>query len=398
MVRSLARGHAIAALGTVAWTNADDARATAAVVTIAALVAAAAMAHLADAPLARARRAVFGGALAASGLALIGVTPRGVITILEAAVLGCGVGLATPAREGTTRRVVAAGGAAAIVEAAALGAVAGRTAVLRGAVVVVVAVTVVKIVTEAAQAAPRGRSRRGGVVAAIGVLAVGLLAWVPANDPTVEWFGNITTHGDRHGHQVAITFDDGPDARWSLEAARILDDHGVKGSFFEVGKAVDARPDITRALHADGQLIGNHSYRHDYTGWLDPRYPELGEAQAAFQRAIGVCPALFRPPHGQRTPFMLAHVSERGMDAVTWDVSARDWTERDGHIVAQRILADVRPGSIILLHDGLDGKVIADRSVLAVALPEILDGLASRGLEPVRLDELLGVDPYLPSC
>lgn len=371
------------------------------VVTIGALVAAAAVAHMVNPPVARPWRALLAVALGAAGLALIGVTPRGVITILEAAVLGCGVGMAMPGRAGTRSRVVAAGVAAALVEAVPLVAVAGRTGVLRGALLIVVAIAVISVVAPPnAEPAgePRTRTRRGSVVPLVAVLAVGLLAWVPANDPTVEWFGNITTHGDRHGHQVAITFDDGPDAQWSLAAARILDDHGVKATFFEVGKAVDARPDVTRALYDDGQLLGNHSYRHDYTGWLDPRYPELGEAQAAFERAVGVCPALFRPPHGQRTPFMLARVEDRGMEAVTWDVSARDWAERDGHLVAQRILAAVRPGSIILLHDGLDGKVTADRSVLAVALPEILDGLAAKGLDPVRLDELLGVDPYLPSC
>jgi peptidoglycan/xylan/chitin deacetylase (PgdA/CDA1 family) len=86
------------------------------------------------------------------------------------------------------------------------------------------------------------------------------------------------------------------------------------------------------------------------------------------------------------------------MHTVTWDVSAQDWVERDGHAVARRILDEVRPGSIILLHDGLDGNVEADRSVLEVALPEILDGLAAKGLHPVRLDELLGVAPYLDHC
>ena len=86
------------------------------------------------------------------------------------------------------------------------------------------------------------------------------------------------------------------------------------------------------------------------------------------------------------------------MHAVTWDVSARDWTETDGEAVARTILADVRPGSIILLHDGLDGNVTADRSVLRTALPLILDGLKAKGLTPVRLDELLGQPAYLDDC
>jgi peptidoglycan/xylan/chitin deacetylase (PgdA/CDA1 family) len=197
---------------------------------------------------------------------------------------------------------------------------------------------------------------------------------------------------------VALTFDDGPDDPFSLQVSGILDSHGVKGTFFEVGKAIDARPAIAKALYADGQLLGNHSYHHDYWRWLDPRYPELDRTQDAFRRQLGICPAFFRPPHGQRTPFMLAHASDKNMHTVTWDVSAQDWTAHDGADLAHKVLDQVRPGSVILLHDGIDGTVTADRSVLIVALPIILDGLKAKGLEPVRLDELLGLPAYLDHC
>lgn len=230
------------------------------------------------------------------------------------------------------------------------------------------------------------------------MLSIALVLWVAGNDPTVQWFGGIVTHGDRHDQRVALTFDDGPDDPFTLDISRILDEHGVKGTFFEVGKAIDARPAIVRALYADGHLVANHSYHHDYWRWLDPRYPELDRTQAAFQRQLGVCPAYFRPPHGQRTPFMLAHVSSRGMHTVTWDVSAGDWATPDAALVAKRILDGVKPGSIVLLHDGLDGRVTADRSVLVRALPLILDGLRAKGLTPVRLDELLGTAGYLDHC
>src|SRR2546423_1693059 len=88
-------------------------------------------------------------------------------------------------------------------------------------------------------------------------------------------------------------------------------------------------------------------------------------------------------------------VHRRGMTMVTWDDSAGDWATRDAGVVARRILRKVRPGSIIDLHDGLDGNVTADRSVLVRALPMILDGLAQRHLHAVRLDELLGRRGYV---
>ncbi len=84
------------------------------------------------------------------------------------------------------------------------------------------------------------------------------------------------------------------------------------------------------------------------------------------------------------------------MATVTWDVSAADWSSHDGAAVAADVLARTKPGSIILLHDGLDGNVHADRSVLLTALPLILDGLKARGLQPVRLDTLLDRPGYVP--
>jgi peptidoglycan/xylan/chitin deacetylase (PgdA/CDA1 family) len=197
---------------------------------------------------------------------------------------------------------------------------------------------------------------------------------------------------------VAITFDDGPNDPATLAIRDILDRYHVKGTFFEVGKAVEARPNISQALVDGGHLVGNHSYTHDYLHWLDPAYRELAQTQRTFEKQLGVCPAFFRAPHGQHTPFMAAVVHRHSMTMVGWDVSAGDWSATDPSTLARRILAKVRPGSIIDLHDGLDGDVTADRSVLVKAMPLILDGLAERGLQPVRLDELLGLPAYLPRC
>ncbi len=223
-------------------------------------------------------------------------------------------------------------------------------------------------------------------------------AYVGATTPGVTWFGGLVHHGPRDGNQVAITFDDGPDPPYTLQIRDILDRYAVKATFFEVGKAVDARPDVSKALLDDGQLLGNHSYHHDAWRWLDPRYPELQATQDVFSRQLGVCPAFYRPPHGSHTPFMARVVDDHGMTMVTWDDSAGDWATTDGALVAKRILDKVKPGSIILLHDGIDGNIGADRSVILDALPLIIEGLRVRGLQPVRLDELLGRPGYLESC
>lgn len=274
-------------------------------------------------------------------------------------------------------------------------------AVAGGGLVAVVAGGLL-VVLSAAGRGPLARSGRWRLAAgALGALVAGgagLVLWVAAHDPQVTWFGPVDAHGLRRGDQVALTFDDGPDPHWSARVAAVLDERGVDGTFFLVGEAIDRWPGVARDLDAGGHLLGNHSYHHDSWRWLDPRYPELDRTQRAFARRLGRCPALFRPPHGQRTPFVLARADAAGLRTVTWDVSAEDWSDTDGERVARRILDGVRPGSIVLLHDGLDGRGDAgvDRSVLLEALPLILDGLEARGLTPVRLDDLLATAAYLP--
>src|SRR5205823_5431311 len=139
-----------------------------------------------------------------------------------------------------------------------------------------------------------------GLCVAVASLAIG--SWIGANSPTESWFGAMVAHGPRREDRVALTFDDGPNATATLAIRDILHSRGIEATFFEVGKAVDARPDIARGVLADGDLLANHSYHHDSVRWLDPRYLELGRTERSFARQLGVCPAFFRPPHGQHTP------------------------------------------------------------------------------------------------
>lgn len=255
----------------------------------------------------------------------------------------------------------------------------------------------VSAVLMASNGPPLARGRR--MLLVLGpLLALGTAGYIGATTPSATWFGSLTHHGPRGGDEVALTFDDGPNPPYTLQISGILDSYGVKGTFFTVGKALEARPDVSKALLDDGQLLGNHSYTHDAVHWLDPGYAELGETQDAFDRTLGVCPTFYRPPHGSHTPFMAKVVSDANMKMVTWDVSADDWATTDGAVVAKRVLDKVKPGSIILLHDGIDGNIGADRSVILQALPLILDGLRARGLKPVTLDKLLGVPGYVGVC
>lgn len=199
----------------------------------------------------------------------------------------------------------------------------------------------------------------------------------------------------RSQRRVALTFDDGPNDPHTLRIADILEAHGVRGTFFVVGKAVLARPDIARELVQRGHLLGAHSFGHGKLDVFTSGYPELARVQQVLQDHVGVTPAFYRPPYGVSTQLMLDVVAGEGLLTVNWDVSANDWETRDGATIARRTLKRAKSGSIIVLHDGCEGDVTGDRAATVDALPAILTGLAQRGLSAVRLDALLGRPGYL---
>jgi peptidoglycan-N-acetylglucosamine deacetylase len=335
-----------------------------------------------------------GPLVAAAAAVLFDVAAPGFVTIVLGALAGAGAGLSSPRpwRSPRTMMIGVVAGVAAVVVVRAVSSP-------RWGLAVAVAATVVAALATAVTVPVRRSRHRGWVVPVAALAAAGaLVTWTGANDPQLTWFGATISHGPSAGDRVAITFDDGPNATATLQVRDILDRYGVKATFFLVGKALDARPDIAEALLADGMLLGGHSYHHDQWRWLDPRYPELQRTIDAFKRRLDVCPRYYRPPHGQRTPMMSLLLSRRHMKSVTWDVSAGDWATDDPSLIARRVLRDVRPGSVVLLHDGLDGRVDADRSVIVEALPMILDGLRAKGLHPVRVDELVDQPAYVERC
>lgn len=341
--------------------------------------------------------AALGGSLVAIAGWVLPQSAVSLVTVLLGLGLGAGVGIAGGGVQALRDRAVAAGTAAGVGALAVLVAIDGTHGTAWAGLLYGVAIVAVAALAWRAPREHAGRSVRLAAAAAA-VLTVAGTLWVGANSPTVTWFGSQVAHGPRDQRAVAITFDDGPNDPYTLEVARILDAHDAKGTFFVVGKAVNERPDIVRALNDGGHLLGGHSYHHDSWRWLDPRYPELERTQRAVRRHAGVCPRFYRAPHGQHTPFMVRVLDDHDMTLVGWDVSAGDWKTRDARGVARTVAEDARPGSIIVLHDGLDGDVTSDRSVLVRALPQILDRLERKGLKPVRLDTLLGERGYGDHC
>lgn len=201
-------------------------------------------------------------------------------------------------------------------------------------------------------------------------------------EPYVRFAGEQT-------RSVALTFDDGP----SPYTQRILDalrDQGAKATFFTLGmEAGRHQLELHRAI-ADGHAIGNHSWSHaDLTeGPAQRARLQILDANAALVAAGVPRPRLFRPPYGAYDRRLLGIARRLGMLTVMWSVDAGDYRARRARELAAAVLADARPGSIILMHDGG-----GDRTVTARAVPLIVRGMKRRGLRMVTVPELLVSNP-----
>jgi cellulose synthase/poly-beta-1,6-N-acetylglucosamine synthase-like glycosyltransferase/peptidoglycan/xylan/chitin deacetylase (PgdA/CDA1 family)/spore germination protein YaaH len=199
--------------------------------------------------------------------------------------------------------------------------------------------------------------------------------------------------------KIAITFDDGPDPRWTPQVLNVLKEKNVPATFFVIGVQVSENPQILKREYAEGHEIGNHTYTHpnfDEITKTQIRW-ELNLTQRLIESTIGVKSILFRPPFGiDHEPEYAEEVAQlpiaqdMGYLIVGQKIDPHDWQQRDGkQIPAQEIVDGVmrqaEEGNIVLFHDGG-----GDRTQTVLALPRIIDALRAQGYEFVSVPDLIG--------
>ncbi|MGW6916950.1 polysaccharide deacetylase family protein [Kitasatospora sp. NPDC054939] len=186
---------------------------------------------------------------------------------------------------------------------------------------------------------------------------------------------------------VALTFDDGPDPVHTPQVLDVLRRHGVPAAFFCIGLHALAHPGLVRRIVDEGHTLGNHTWSHAYLPDLGPdglRRQLVFTGEALAEAYGGAEPELMRPPFGGRSPQLLEQVAGFGLTTVLWDVETDDWSLPGAEVIAERVLQQVRPGSVVLMHDGG-----GDRSQTVAALPAVIRGLRERGYRFATLAELL---------
>jgi peptidoglycan/xylan/chitin deacetylase (PgdA/CDA1 family) len=174
---------------------------------------------------------------------------------------------------------------------------------------------------------------------------------------------------------VYITFDDGPSV-YTPQVLKVLSQYSVHATFFEVGQNIARYPSLTQQVYRRGNSVQNHTWSH-------PDLRKLSASQFAYEvtatdRQIrahtGHQPCCLRPPYGAVDATVRARVSALGKRLALWTVDPRDWSRPGIDAIRSRVLSQVRPGSVVLLHDGG-----GDRGQTVAALGGILKTLKAGG-------------------
>jgi peptidoglycan/xylan/chitin deacetylase (PgdA/CDA1 family) len=158
------------------------------------------------------------------------------------------------------------------------------------------------------------------------------------------------------GRAVALTFDDGPDPTWTPKLLAQLRAAGAKATFCVVGTQVRKHPELVARIAREGHQLCNHSWRHDVDLGRRPAADiraDLARTNRAIRDAApGAEVPYYRQPGGRWTPEVVAAAKQLGMRSLHWSVDPRDWAKPPAKTITKRVTESVRPGGIVLLHDG----------------------------------------------
>jgi peptidoglycan/xylan/chitin deacetylase (PgdA/CDA1 family) len=216
--------------------------------------------------------------------------------------------------------------------------------------------------------------------------------------PYSQLLGDVVWRGPTDQRVVALTFDDGPNEPYTSHLADMLAQRAVHATFFQVGKAVLAAPEVSRRLVSDGHVVASHGYSHYLPRYLDERslQEHIRRAQDAIA-SIGVVPELYRPPWLFRTPALWRVLEREGLRAVSGQFChPLEVLQPSPSRISTHAVARVRPGSIVIVHDGFDGHG-GRRAHSVEAAKIVVDRLMADGYRFVTVSELLDLPAYQSS-
>lgn len=191
--------------------------------------------------------------------------------------------------------------------------------------------------------------------------------------------------GGRNGKVIALTFDDGP-GPYTATTLATLKRYGARATFFLNRTSIERFPSPLSA-QAQQQELGNHSWHHAYLPGLAPAdaWREVTATTDIIQQRTRITTTLFRPPYGAHTPDLQARTTQAGMAMILWDIDSRDSQGDDYATMLANMKRQIRPGSIVLLHE--------NRGQTQMLINRLLPWLKKKGYTMVGVSELLVRDP-----
>ena len=205
---------------------------------------------------------------------------------------------------------------------------------------------------------------------------------------TFQFFGTIVPRVETAEKLVALTFDDGPTPQFTAEILNVLNEQGVKATFFLIGGELEKNMEEGRKIVAAGHEIGNHSYSHTWMIFVAPSFvkDEIEKTDALLRAAGYEKQAHFRPPYGKKLFALPFYLSQNNRRTITWDVEPESFPEiaKSSEAITQHVLDNTKNGSIILLHVMYDPQKKSPRAV-----KPIIEGLKQKGFRFVTVSELI---------
>jgi len=226
--------------------------------------------------------------------------------------------------------------------------------------------------------------------ALIGGAAGGAALWAHgALAPNSPVFGPVVGRGPRD-RALYLTFDDGPNPLATERIVRVLTRAYVPATFFMVGRHVERYPRLARLVVREGFGIGNHTHTHRRLALAGPERTrwEVEAAHEAILNATGQAPTCFRAPHGYRNPYLRSVIAEFGYQVFGWTFGVWDTALPGTEVIQERMRRGVRPGAVLLLHDGDGYDPDGDRRQTVDALPGIIADCRAMGYEFCPLGRL----------
>ncbi|MCM3639329.1 polysaccharide deacetylase family protein [Sporosarcina luteola] len=192
--------------------------------------------------------------------------------------------------------------------------------------------------------------------------------------------------------RIALTFDDGPDPRFTNEVLDVLKQYNVPATFFVLGSKAAAHPDIIKRYEADGHAIGNHTYYHPNLveeSDLETLEQEVTRTEDVLNDILGYRTSLFRPPYGFLYNELVEKLGDMNYFVIAWSLDTLDWQEDPPEVIASSVLDNIHPGAIILMHDGAESS--GDRTNTIEALRQIIPTLQEQGYKFVTIPEMFNI-------